>query len=147
MRFFIGKDPGLIIREKLAFSGSNAQIDALIVAWLTVHSGWTIQEVDITVFTASDVVLDQLPLRSAAINFLLTDQSPLAKEIRAVLLVILDELNILRTRDRDRSVDVAAATTLADLKTRWAARSSLDDRTAAQGKTAVQNKLDGGSSD
>jgi hypothetical protein len=56
-------------------------------------------------------------------------------------------LNILRTRDRDRSVDVAAATSLADLKTRWAAQSALNDRTLAQAKAAYDALCDDSSTD
>ena len=67
--------------------------------------------------------------------------------LRAALLIILDEMNILRTRDRDRSADVAAATNLADLKTRWAARAALDDRTAAQIKTSLKARIDAGDAD
>lgn len=67
--------------------------------------------------------------------------------IRAILLTALDEINLLRQRDRDRSADVAAATSLADLKARWAARSSLGDRTGAQLKAAVQNKINAGTAD
>lgn len=66
---------------------------------------------------------------------------------RALALILLDEFNTLRQRDRDRSVDVAAATSLADLKTRWAARSTLDDRTIQQLKNAYENKIDAGSAD
>jgi len=69
------------------------------------------------------------------------------KVLRAIVLLVLDEINDLRTRDRDRAADVAAATSLADLKTRWAARSSLTDRTAAQARTAIRNKIDSGSAD
>lgn len=35
-----------------------------------------------------------------------------------------------------------AATSLADLKTRWAARSALNDLTYAQAKTAIQTNID-----
>lgn len=66
-----------------------------------------------------------------------------ARVLRAVVKETVDELNFLRERDRDRSVDVAAATSLADLKTRWAARSALADRTYAQAKTAIDNLVDG----
>lgn len=62
--------------------------------------------------------------------------------LRAIVVLIIDELNILRTRDRDRAVDVAASTSLADLKTRWAARSTLADRTNAQARTAIRNAID-----
>lgn len=94
--------------------------------------------------SAQDVLDDE---RSGAVAFLLSSASPLAKDLRGVLLLIKDELNLLRQRDRDRSTDVAAATTLADLKTRWAARSALADRTDAQVRTAVQNIINGGTAD
>ena len=64
------------------------------------------------------------------------------RAIRAVSKLTVDEINTLRARDRDRSADVAAATSLADLKTRWAARSALEDRTYAQAKAAIQNLVD-----
>lgn len=70
-----------------------------------------------------------------------------AKVLRAVLLLILDELNDLRKRDRDRAVDVAASANLADLKTRWAAQSTLSDRTATQARNAIKNKIDAGDAD
>ncbi len=63
--------------------------------------------------------------------------------LRAVVSLVVDEINILRQRDRDRAVDVAAAISLADLKVRWAARSSLADRTYAQARTAIRNFIDG----
>src|SRR5688572_6634246 len=85
--------------------------------------------------------------RGEGIAELLTGTSGAAKLVRGILLVALDEINLLRQRDRDRSVDVAAATSLADLKTRWAARASLADRTGAQLKNAVENKIDAGSAD
>lgn len=67
--------------------------------------------------------------------------------LRALADILKDEINILRKRDRDRSTDVAAATSLADLKTRWAARASLDDRTLSQLKTAIQDRVDSGNVD
>lgn len=70
-----------------------------------------------------------------------------ATPLRCLAKVILDEINVLRTRDRDRAVDVANATNLANLKTLWAARSSLNDRTLAQAKTAIQNCVDLGETD
>jgi hypothetical protein len=70
-----------------------------------------------------------------------------AKILKAVVLLLIDELNALRERDRDRSTDVAAATNLADLKARWAARSALADRTGAQARTAIRAKLDNGDAD
>lgn len=69
------------------------------------------------------------------------------KILKALILVLIDEINALRTRDRDRAVDVSNSTSLADLKTRWAAQSSLSDRTAAQARTAIRNHIDNGDSD
>lgn len=77
----------------------------------------------------------------------LTDPLPLGKALRAAMLGLLDEINLLRERDRDRAVDVAAATSLADLKTRWAARSSMANRTNAQAMTFIQNKVESGAAD
>lgn len=73
--------------------------------------------------------------------------SPNSKILKAIVLLLIDELNVLRERDRDRAVDVAAATNLANLKTRWAAQSSLADRTAAQAKTAIEAKINAGNAD
>ncbi len=84
--------------------------------------------------------------RSDALTYLDSPQAP-SKAERALILVLIDELNILRGRDRDRSADVAAATTLADLKTRWAARNALADRDITQVKPAIQNKISTGASD
>jgi len=85
--------------------------------------------------------------RAQAIYSIDTDIGPLGKSLRGLLLVLLDEFNILRQRERDRAADVAAALTLADLKVRWAARSLLNDRDITQVKPAVQNKINGGDAD
>ncbi len=85
--------------------------------------------------------------RVQAVEQFLNDSAPLSKALRALIITAMDEINLLRQRDVDRSIDVAAATSLADLKTRWAARSALSDRTIAQLKTAVQNKINAGSAD
>lgn len=67
----------------------------------------------------------------------------LGRLTRAVVKLTVNEINTLRTRDRDRSGDVAAATSLADLKTRWAARSAMNDRTYAQVKSSIDALIDG----
>jgi hypothetical protein len=95
-------------------------------------------------FTPAQILAQE---RAAAVNVLLTDPSPLAKLIRAAVFGLLDENNLLRQRDNDRAADVAAASTFADLKTRWAARPTFLDRTATQAKTFVQNKVIGGAAD
>lgn len=67
--------------------------------------------------------------------------------LRAIASILIDENNILRQRDRDRATDVAAATSLANLQTRWAARAALNDRTLDQAKTAYKNAIQSGSVD
>lgn len=67
--------------------------------------------------------------------------------LRGLLKLLIDELNILRQRDRDRAVDVAAATSLTNLQTRWAARAALNDRTAAQARNALKSVYDAGDAD
>lgn len=148
MRFFIAKN-GNVIVEKMGFGGDSAKIDALIQKYLTDHPGYTVEELNEATFTAAtvDPALALAVDRAAAITELLSNASPHSKFVRAVLLVALDEINLLRARDVDRTTDVAAATTLADLKTRWAARAALAARTAAQLKTAVQNQINAGSAD
>jgi hypothetical protein len=71
----------------------------------------------------------------------------LYKLLRSVLLVAVDEINLLRGRCRDQDAAVAAATSLADLKTRWAAVASADplpDRTVQQAYNAVKAKVNSG---
>lgn len=91
--------------------------------------------------TAADVVSDQ---RAGAIIEILTDPSANAKALRDIILLAMNEFNLLRERDVDRSTDVAAAVSLADLKTRWAARPPLNDRTIGQFQNALQNMLNSG---
>src|SRR5262249_52162610 len=55
-------------------------------------------------------------LRTDATTAMEMNHDPLWKAIRAAAAVLVDEINLLRQRDRDRSTDVAAATSLADLK-------------------------------
>jgi hypothetical protein len=69
---------------------------------------------------------------------------PLDKVDRAIAAVLVDENNILRTWTRDLKTAVAAAATLAALKTGVAALSTLNDRTLAQARTAVKDKITSG---
>jgi len=61
---------------------------------------------------------------------------------RAVLLVILDELNTRATEFNDLLAQIAAASSLSDLKNRVAAQvAQYPTRTTAQLRTAIRNKL------
>lgn len=66
---------------------------------------------------------------------------------RALADIIKDEINILRGWLASFKTEVAAATTLADLKTRVAGLPATGDRTLAQLKTAIQNRIDSGTVD
>lgn len=86
-------------------------------------------------------------LRTLAYAYVDANPNAECKAFRGLILVIIDQFNILFQRDRDRAVDVANATTLADLKTRWAARAALNDRDITQVKPAIQAKLNAGTAD
>ncbi len=64
--------------------------------------------------------------------------------LRAVVLTLVDEINLLRQRLAAQDAVVAAATSLADLKSRWATMASaspVPDRTPVQAKNAIAAKL------
>lgn len=53
---------------------------------------------DIAAQAAADIAAAQSALRDAATNFILNDPSPTMKTVRALALVVLDEINRLRTQ-------------------------------------------------
>lgn len=55
--------------------------------------------------------------------------------------IIKDEFNIVRTWTRDFKTEAAAATSLADFQSRIAGLPDLNDRTLAQLKTAMLNRM------
>lgn len=63
---------------------------------------------------------------------------------RGFALVTLDEINTLREWITTFKADVAAATSLTDLKTRVAAEPNFPDRTPTQLKNAVKTKISSG---
>lgn len=107
-------------------------MDQAAVQQMIQNQGFTISFVDSTTFNAF-VATQQPPVlqpaevlvleRATAVTELLNDTSGNAKFIRAVLLVILDEINVIR------------------------AQLSLTARTVAQLKTAIQSKINSGSAD
>lgn len=125
MRYFLAKNASNVIMEKRVYAGDDSKADGLVAGYLTAHPDLTVQEVDQVTFDASIVVVDPAPSRTAAITELLTGTTDEAKLNRAILLVILDEVNVIR----------------ALLPGPPAAR------TVAQLKTAIQNKLNAGTAD
>ena len=67
-----------------------------------------------------------------------------ARAYRAVAAIMVDEINSLRDWITIFKAAVAAATSLADLKTRVAALPDLPDRTLQQAKNAFIAKIQGG---
>jgi hypothetical protein len=82
-----------------------------------------------------------------AVADLTSGSDKLDKLIRGVLLVALDEINVIREWLVSFKAEVAAATNLANLQTRVATLPNMPDRTAAQLKTAVGNKISAGAAD
>jgi hypothetical protein len=96
---------------------------------------------------AADYLTQRLRVVAQA---LLSDPQSAMKALRAVMGLVVDENNVLRQRLRDLDAAVAAATTLADLKTRWSqvtAASPLPARTDAQARTAAASRIASGSVD
>jgi hypothetical protein len=67
--------------------------------------------------------------------------------LRALTLVIMDELNNLRQWITSFKAATAAATNLANLQTRVAALANTPDRIKSQIITAIKNKIDSGNAD
>lgn len=67
--------------------------------------------------------------------------------LRALINTLIDEINILRQWNTSFKAEVAAASSLADLKTRVSTLPNTPDRTLAQAKTAILSKIDDGSAD
>ncbi len=85
--------------------------------------------------------------RTEAVAVVSTHVTVEGKTARALTAILVDELNSVRQWLAAFKVEVAAATTLADLKTRVASLPAMPDRTLAQAKTAVTNKINAGTVD
>jgi hypothetical protein len=70
-----------------------------------------------------------------------------AQRDRAIVLTLVDEINLLRQWITSFKAAVAASSSLANLQTRVAALASVPDRTPVQAKTAITNKIDSGAAD
>ena len=84
--------------------------------------------------------------RSEGVSILNTAEG-IGKLQRCIADIMKDEINIVRQWTVSFKIEVAAASTLADLKTRVATLPTLNDRTLAQLKTLIINKLNAGTND
>jgi hypothetical protein len=90
---------------------------------------------------------DRLVILRRLAKLIVDEQTGPADVLRAVLLVIIDELNLHALKINSILDAVDAATSLADLKTRIGAITDYPQRTAAQAKQAVKDKIDTGGAD
>jgi len=88
-----------------------------------------------------------LDIQRQLAKLIVDEASGQAEILRAVLLVIIDELNLHALKINSILDAVDAATSLADLKTRIAAITDYPQRTPAQAKQAVKDKITGGGAD
>lgn len=146
MRYFFAKNGATVI-EKQAFTGDDSKADAAIANYLSTHPGLTAQETNQATFDSTNVVIDPIPSRTTAVDLFMNDPQATAKVERAVILTIIDELNNIRQWLTALKAANNTATTYATLKTGISGLSNMPDRTSAQAKTAVQNKITAGDAD
>lgn len=70
-----------------------------------------------------------------------------AKLLRAIIIVLLDEINSLRSWIRSFKTETAAATNLANFQTRVATLPNMPDRTTVQARTAIKASINAGTAD
>lgn len=95
----------------------------------------------------AQVAFENLQARTSADALIDLDKSSLLKIARAEAAVSVDEINLIREWIVSFKAATAAATSLANLQSRVAALPDMPDRTLAQFKTAIKNKIDSGTVD
>jgi len=96
---------------------------------------------------AAQAAWENLQQRETAKAGFATGLDDRAKAWRAIVSLLLDENNALRSWIMGFKAAEAAATSFADHKTRVAALPNMPDRTLAQAKAAFLAKIDGGTVD
>lgn len=91
--------------------------------------------------------LELLALRAAAKACLASAKDAQAKKDRAVVAILLNEINDLRAWITSFKAATAAATNLADFKTRVSALSNTPARTMSQAQTKYEAMIDSGKHD
>lgn len=103
------------------------------------RAGWTLEP--------DTAMADLLAALRGAAKEQLDAQSSSDALLRAVVLVLIDELNVLRQWLTAFKVQTAAATNLANFQLRVAGLPATTDRTAQQARDAIKTKLDAGDAD
>lgn len=120
------------------------------------ESGWTRETIAgmlvdwiTTKPSAADVTArvdgsDGIPsTKQSAKNRIETDLNEFGRLERAIVVTALNEINNLRQWIASFRAEVAAATSLADLKTRVAGLPNMPDRTKTQLISTIKDKIDG----
>lgn len=111
------------------------------------HDGWVFIAGSWTAVPQATLDAERNQAQRDRATALLGSTEGALKLLRAVAAVLVDELNIARGWTVSFKAEVAAAASLADLKTRVATLPTLNDRTLAQAKTAILNKIASGDVD
>ncbi len=107
------------------------------------QSQWDAANAVIQAYNEASAIIADVQARAKDLYDALDAQ---ARVFRAQCKTLLDEINLLRDRLTAQDGAVAAATSLANLQSRWATAASnapMPDRTTAQARTAIRNNIDG----
>ncbi len=96
---------------------------------------------------AAQATFDNSQYRANSVDDIDNNKSGVYKSLRSAASLLVDEENLIRQWLMSFKVEVAAATSLADLKTRVATLPAMPDRTMAQAKTAMKAKVNSGDVD
>lgn len=137
---------GIEVREEFGAGGTLGPLRVLGYAKIAETGTNNVRnalQAEIDTFEAAQTDDDnQLDAEGAGVLF---DTHPRFRKLMVAYSDILkDEFNALRGYLEDLKAEVAAATSLANLKARWAGMSTLNDRTLAQLKTAIKNRINKG---
>jgi hypothetical protein len=135
--------------EPVDYSVVNNGSDQQIVQW-NAALGPQPTPAELAAVTQAQVDAAKAVKRRAAASAIFDGADGDGQILRAMLLTLVDEVNLLRQRLAAQDAVVAAATTLANLKTGWATMASarpVPDRTPAQAKNAIASKLNSGGAD
>lgn len=142
---------GLASQEWGPGGRSGATYEELVAGWRGTAPVPTQQQMDAAwaeiVGLGGEAGLRTLALRAAAKAWLASSKDAQAKKDRAIVAILLDEINDLRGWITSFKAATAAATNLADFKARVAALNNMPARTMTQAKTKYETMVGSGKQD
>jgi hypothetical protein len=96
---------------------------------------------------AAQATFENSKYRANSVNDIDNNKTGVYKSLRSAAALLVDEENLIRQWLMSFKAEVAAATTLADLKARVATLPNMPDRTMAQAKNAMKAKVNSGDVD